>query len=278
MITDDPIRDLEHQLVAAAAHQAAPHPPPAPAKHRARWWLALPAAGALAAVAITLAALLGGSASAPSLTQAAYAQLNPKHGVVALSYDGRLLDGGHLSARYRAEIFYSATRERSVGTSIGLRSGRAVRFLEVVRTPREIRSYESRANTLTTQSNCRASGRFPRSTTVDPIAKFNALFQRHRISQRGTATFDGRRVSRLVADDGDQRFVFLVNPKTGAPIAMTVRPLALIAPRATFTGTIVHITSHRHVPLNASSRAQLNMRSHRGAKRIELGRARCPDR
>lgn len=276
MITDDPIRDLEHQLVAAAAHQAAPHP--TPARHRARWWLALSATGALAAVAITLVVLLGGSASAPSLAQAAYAQLNPKHGIVALNYDTRFLDGGHLYQHARAEIFYNATQERSVGTSIGPHSGRAVRFVEVVRTPREIRSYESGANTLTIQPNCWPSGRFPRSTAVDPIAQYKSLYQRHRISRRGTTTFDGRRVSRLVADDADQRFVFLVTPKTGEPVAMTVRPLALIVPGASFTGTVVRFTSYRHLPLDASSRAQLKMRPHPGAKLIKLGRSRCPHR
>jgi hypothetical protein len=278
MITDDPIRDLEHQLVAAAAHRAAPHPAPAPANRRGPWWLALPAAAALAAVTGTLAVLLGGSASGPSLAQAAYAQLNAKHGIVALSYDTRFLDGGHLSQRVQAEIFYSATRERSVSTGVSPHSGRTLGFLEVVRTPRVLRSYESRANTLTTQSNCRRSGRFPRSTSADPIAKFNALFRRHRIRQRGTITFDGRRVSRLVADDAHQRFVFLVTPKTGQPVAITLRPLALIRPGATFTGTIVRFTSHHHLPLNASSRAQLKMRPHPGAKRIDLGRSFCTHR
>jgi hypothetical protein len=276
MITDDAIRDLERQLVDAAARQAAPQP--APTKSRARWWLALPAAGALAAVAITLAVLLGGSASAPPLAQAAYARLNAKHGVVALSYDTRFFDGGRLYQRARSEIFYSATRERSVGTSISAHSGRTLGFVEAVRTAREIRSYESRANTLTTQSNCRASGRFPRATAADPIARFNALFRRRRISQRGMATFDGRRVSRLVADDADQRFVFLVAPHTGEPVAMTLQPLALIGPGAHFTGTVVHFTSYRHLPLDASSRAQLEMRPHPGAKRIKLGRRFCPHR
>jgi hypothetical protein len=275
VITDDAIRDLERQLV-DAARQAAPQP--APTKSRARWWLALPAAGALAAVAITLAVLLGGSASAPPLAQAAYARLNAKHGIVALSYDTRFFDGGRLYQRARSEIFYSATRERSVGTSISPHSGRTLGFLEAVRTARELRSYESRANTLTTQSSCRASGRFPRATAADPIARFNALFRRRRISQRGMATFDGRRVSRLVADDADQRFVFLVAPHTGEPVAMTLQPLALIGPGAHFTGTVVHFTSYRHLPLDASSRAQLEMRPHPGAKRINLGRRFCPHR
>ena len=121
MITDDPIRDLERQLVAAAARQAAPRP--TTAKHRARWWLALPATVALTALAITLVTLLGGSASAPSLAQAAYAQLSPKDGIVALSYDTRFLDAGHLYQHVRAEIFYSATQIRSIGTSIGPRNG-----------------------------------------------------------------------------------------------------------------------------------------------------------
>jgi hypothetical protein len=276
MITDDPIRDIEHQLVAAAAHQAAPHS--APAKPRARWWLVLPAAAALAAVAITLAVLRGDSTSTPSLAQAAYAQLNAKHGIVALSYDTRFVDGGHLHQRVRTKIFYSATRERSVSTNISPRSGRTLGFLEGVATAREIRSYESRANTLTTQSNCRRSGRFSRATKADPIAKFNALFRSHRVSQRGMTTFDGRRVSRLVANDADQRFVFLVAPDSGEPVAMTLRPLALIAPRAAFTGTVVRFTSHRHLPLNASSRAQMEMRPHPGAKRINLGRRFCPHR
>jgi len=271
MITDDPIRALELQLVDAAARRAAPQP--APARPRARWWLALPAAGALAAVALALAVLLGDSASAPSLAQAAHAQLNAKHGIVALRYETRVFDGDHLYQRVQSETFSSATRERSVSTGISPHTGRVLGVLEGVRTPREIRSYESRANTLTTQANCRASGR---STGADPIARFNALFRSHRLRQRGTTTFDGRRISRLVADDARQRVVFLVTPKTGQPVAMTLRPLALIRPGARFTGTIVRFTSHRLLPLNASSRAQLEMRPHPGAKRINLGRRFCP--
>jgi hypothetical protein len=263
-------------IVAAAAHQAAPHP--APAKHRARWWLALPATGAVAAVAIAVLALLGGSASAPSLAQAADAQLNPKHGIVALSYDTRFFDGGQLYQHARAEILYNATQERSVGTSVGPHSGRAVRFLEVVRTPREIRSYESGANTLTIQTNCRPSGAFPRSTAIDAIAQYTSLYQRRRISQRGTTTFDGRRVSRLVANEAGQQFVYLVAAKTGEPVAMTLRPVATIVPGAPFTGTIVRFTSYRLLPLDAASHAQLKMRPHAGAKTVQLGRSRCPHR
>jgi hypothetical protein len=277
MITDDPIHDLERQLVAAAARETAPHPTP-PRRLARRWALALSATGALAAVAVALIVLLSSGASVPSLAQAAYTQLNPKHGIVDLNYDTRFYDGGHLYQHARAEVSYNATQERSVGTSIGPRSGRAVRFLEVVRTPREIRFYDSGANTMTIQANCWPSGRFPRSTTVDPIAKFNALFQRHRITQHGTTTFEGRRVSRLVADDADQRFVFLVTPKTGEPVAMTLRPLALTIPGAAFTGTVVRVTSYRHLPLDASSPAQLKMRPHPGAKIIQLGRSRCPHR
>lgn len=274
MITDDPIRDLERQLVAAAAHQATPQPT---AKHHARWWLALPATGALTALAITLVTLLGGSASAPSLAQAAYAQLSPKDGIVELSYDTRFLDAGHLYQHARAEIFYSATQERSISTSIGPRSGQAVRFLEDVQTAREIRSYESGARTLTIQANCRRSGAFPRSTAIDPIAQYKSLYQRHRISQRGTTTFDGRRVSRLVANEAGQQFVFLVTSKTGEPVAMTLRALSNFVPGAPFTGTVVRFTSYRHLPRDASSRT-LKMRPHPGAKVITLGRSRCPHR
>lgn len=278
MITDDPIRELERQLVAAAARETAPKGTP-PERQTRRWArLVLPATGALAAVAIALIVLLGSGASAPSLAQAAYAQLNPADGVVELKYDTRSLDGGHLYQHARAEISYSATQERSVATSVGPRSGREVRFLEVVRTPREIRSYESGANTLTVQANCRPSGAFRRLTAVNPIAKFKALYQRHRISQRGTTTFDGRRVSRLVANENGQQFVYLVTMKTGEPVAMTLRPLANIVPGAPFTGTVVRFTSYRHLPLDASSRTQLELRLHPGAKVIKLGRSRCPHR
>jgi hypothetical protein len=274
MITDDPIRDLERQLVGAAARATAP--PAAAARHRGRWWLALPATAALAAVAVALVLVLGGGASSPSIAQAAYARLNPAGGLVHLRYDTRWYSGGHLYQHARTEAWYSAAKERSIGRSIGPRSGRAARYLEVVRTPREIRSYESGAKTLTTQANCRRSGRFPRGTTVDPIARFNALYQRHRITARGTSTFDGRRVSRLVADDAGQRFVFLVAPKTGEPVAMTLRPVANIVPGAQFTGSVVRFLVHQQRPLDGSSRAQLEMRPHPGAKVIHLGRSRCP--
>ncbi len=276
MITDDPIRDLERQLVSAAAREAAPHA--MPTRRRTRWWVALPATGALAAITTALIVLLGGGTSAPSIAQAAYAQLNPKGGIVALKYDTRFYSGGHLYQHVQAEIAYSATQEHTVGTSIGPRSGHAVRYLETAWTRREIRSYESDANTLTIQANCRPSGRFPRSTTVDPIAKFNDLYRRHRINQRGTTTFDGRRVSRLVANEASQQFVFLVTPKTAEPVAMTLRPLANIVPGAPFTGTVVRVLYQRHLPLDASSRARLEMRPHPAAKVINLGRSRCPHR
>ena len=172
MITDDPIRDLEHQLVAAAARENVPHPTP-PRRRARRRTLALPAVGALAAAAIALIVLLGNGASAPSLAQAAYAQLNPKDGVIALEYDTRFLDGGRLHQHVRAEISYSSIQARSVSTSIGPRSGRAVHFLEEVETAREIRSYESGSRTLTIQATCQRSGAFPRSTTGDLIARFN---------------------------------------------------------------------------------------------------------
>jgi hypothetical protein len=275
MITDDPIRDLERQLVAAAARQA---PKATPARRRARWWaLALPATGALAAVAVALVVLLGSGASAPSLAQAAYAQLNPKGGIVALKYDTRFYSDGHLSQHARSEIWYSANQVRVISTSIGPRSGRAARSVEVVLTRREIRSHEPGEDTLTLQANCRP-GALPRLTVVDPIAKFNSLYRRQRISQRGTTTFDGRRVSRLVANQAGQQLVFLVTPKTAEPVAMTLRPLANIVPGAPFTGTVVRFLYHRHLPLDASSRAQLEMRPHPGAKVVNLGRSRCPRR
>jgi hypothetical protein len=276
MITEDPIRDLERQLLAAAARAAAPHPIPARPRAR-RWALTLAAAGALAAVAIALA-LLSSGASAPSLAQAAHTRLNPEHAIVELTYDTRFLDGGHLYQHVRAEVSYTATRERTVGTSIGPRSGRAVRFQETVLTPDEIRSYESGADTLTIQANCRPSGAFPRSTATDPIAMFDSLYRRHRISQGGTTTFDGRRVSRLVANENHQQFVYLVAPTTAEPVAMTLRPLANIVPGAPFTGTVVRFTSYRHLPLDGPSLAQLQMRPHPGAKITELGRSRCPHR
>ncbi len=278
MITDDPIHDLERQLVAAAALERAPEGT-SPERRARRWTLlALPATGALAASAIALIAFLGGGASTPPLTQAAYARLNPKDGIIELSYDTRFLDGGRLYQHARTETFYSATHERSVGTSIGPRSGREVRFLEVVRTPRDIRSYESGANTLTIQANCRPSTASPRSTVADPIATFKTLIQRDRVALRGTTTFDGRRVSRLVATEAGQRFVYLVSPKTGKPVAMTLRPLANLVPGAPFTGTVVRFTSYRHLPLDASSRTQLEMRPHPTATIIKLGRSRCTPR
>ena len=59
---------------------------------------------------------------------------------------------------------------------------------------------------------------------------------------------------------------------------MTLRPLALIVPGAAFTGTVVRFTSYLRLPLDASSRTQLEMRPHPGAKTIRLGRSRCPHR
>jgi len=111
---------------------------------------------------------------------------------------------------------------------------------------------------------------------VDPIANFNSLYRRHRISQRGTTTFDGRRVSRLVAAEAGQQFVYLVTPDRGEPVAMTVRPLALSSPGAQFTGTVVRFLSYRRLATNASSRKQLQMARHGNAKFIELGTSRCP--
>jgi hypothetical protein len=280
VITDDPLRDVEHQLVAAATRERAPHPTP-PRRRARRRTLALLAAGTLAVsaiVLIVLIVLLRTGATAPSLAQAAYAQLNPKDGIITLRYDTRFLDGGHLYQHARAEISYTSTQERSVATSIGPRSGRAVRFLEVVRTARDIRSYESGARTLTVQANCQRSGALPRATTVDPIAQFKSLYQRHRISQRGTTIFDGRHVSRLVANEAGQQFVYLVNPKTGELVAMTLRPLANIVTGAPFTGSIVRFTSYRRLPLDPASRTRLEMRPHPGAKTIQLGRSRCPHR
>ncbi len=152
-----------------------------------------------------------------------------------------------------------------------------MRFLEGVRTAREIRSYESGARTLTIQANWRKSGAFGRSTAVDPIAQYKSLYQRHRISQRGTTTFDGQRVSRLVANKAGQQFVYLVTPTTGEPVAMTLRALADIVPGAPFTGTVVRFTSYRRLSRDASSRT-LEMRPHPAAKVITLGRSRCPHR
>ena len=275
MITDDPVLELERQLVGAAARRRAKT---SPTPLWARWQvLALPATGALVAVAVALVVLLGGGASAPSLAQAAYSQLNPKDGVVVLKYDTRFYDRGHVYQHVQAEVSYSATREHSVGTSIGPHSGRAVRYLEVVGTGREIRSYESGADTLTIQANCGASGA-ARSAVVDPIAEFNSLYRRHRISQRGTTIFDGRRASRLVANEAGQQLVFLVTPKAAEPVALMLRPLANIVAGAPFTGTIVRFSYHRRLPLDASSRAQLEMRPHPGARIVNLGRSRCPSR
>jgi hypothetical protein len=268
VISDDPIRDLERQLVGAVPRTAG-----AP-RQASRWRWALPAGAACVAVVAGLILWIGGDASAPSMAQAAYARLNPGGGIIELKYDSRFYDGGRLYQHARTEVWYSAGHEHTVATSIGPRSGRDRRFLEVVRTARQIRSYESGAGTITVQANCRV----PHTTTGDPIAYFESLYRSHRISQRGTATFDGRRVSRLVAADAGQQFVFFVTAESGEPVAMTVRPLALIARGARFTGTVVRFLSYRRLPIDASSRAQLDMAPHSEARLIELGRSRCPQR
>ncbi len=63
--------------------------------------------------------------------------------------------------------------------------------------------------------------------------------------------------------------------KSGEPVAMMVQPQTFVGQHK-FTGTIVRFLSHRNLPLDASSRAQLRMRPHPGAKIIDLGRSRCP--
>jgi hypothetical protein len=271
MITDDPIADLGQQLVRAAGRLT----PSAPSRRPPRLWFAAPAA-ALAAAVVVLAVLLTDGAGRPSIVEAAAAQLDPHSGIVHVTYDARSYDGGKLYQHARTATWYSATRERTVSTSIGPRSGKSAGTLEVVSTAKRIVSYESRANTLTSQARCKPSGVPSRGVDIDPLAMFVALRTGHRFMPGGTTTFEGREVTRLVAVRDLVRLVYLVAPKTGAPVAMTTRPERLPAPRgAPFTGTVVRFLQHERLPLDSATRPLLTMGDHPSAKTSSLGRTRC---
>jgi hypothetical protein len=233
-MVDDPVLQLEHALRKAATR-----------RRPRRLWLAAPALAAAAAVA-----LLAGRE--PSLTALAAQHLS--NGIVYLKTDTRTYDGRTLNAHNTAELWYRGTRERSLATSLGPKTGRVARSLEVVRDARTITSYESGANTLTTQAVCHAR------PALDPVTRLRTL----KLRERGTATFDGKRVARLVATDGPQQLTYLVTPKTGEPVALRVR----LEGQITLTRFLAHDDG-------LTDPALLRMRPHPGAKRIDLGRSRC---
>jgi hypothetical protein len=236
------------------------------------------AAAALAALA-ALAPIAGPRGGAePSVAEAAYAALSPRDGLVYVAADTRWYSGGTLYQRVRSETWYSATRERSLVTSIGPRSGRASRYLELARDARRIRAYESGERTVTIQANCRPSGKQPRPTTVDPVAHFRSLYERGRLAHLGKTTFGGRLVSQLVASEEGRQLTYLVGPRTGELVALRVSrlPVGLRRPGPGFTGVVVRFSAHSRLPLDAASRGLLEMRPHPGAWTIHLGTARCP--
>jgi hypothetical protein len=264
MITDDPILDLERQLVGTAA-RTAPAPAPPSRRVRARR-LALPAAG-FATACVAIAVLLTGGTSTPSLAEAAYAQVDPGSGLVHVKSDTRFYDRHRRYQHVRTDTWYSGDIAHSVATSLGPSSGRAVRYLETVRRPTGLRYYESTSKTLTIQPICRRPASAGRSTS-DPIALFRRLYKQGRVSSGTTTTFDGRRVRRLVASPSRTlRLVYLVTPKTGEPVAMVNE--------SGFDRAVTRFSTHDRVPLTSATRAHLALAAHPGATVRHVRGAGC---
>lgn len=243
-MVDDPILQLERALLGARLRR----------RRRVYVIPALVAAAALALFVLT-------RPPAPSLAATAYAHLT--NGIVYLKTDTEDYNAGKLYGHTRAELWYRGPRVRSIGTSIGPRSGRAVRYLEVVRDGRTIVSYESGTRSLTTQALCRSH------PTADPLATFRALLGQGRVHEAGTGRFDGKPVARLTAVDGRQEFTYYVTPKTGEPVAMRVRFEDQTGP---FTGTLTRFLAHAE---DLTDTVLLRMRPHPIAKRYELRQTRC---
>lgn len=271
---DDPILELEHQLVTAAREVAT-------ARTHVRWRVAA-AAGAVALLA--LGAVIGLSVQRPSksLAATALAQLSPDNGIAHLRYETSWYSDNRVYARTMTETWYTSRVEHSIGTNVSVHGARSHRYLEVVRTPRTLRSYESGARTLTTQSACQARSKFPSLRAADPINDFRFLYAGGKLHDRGTAIFDGKRVGQLVANEKGNEFTYLVDPDSGELVAMKVVPTAMarIQRQAAghFTGTIVRFLSHDQEPVTRSTRKGLEMKSHPGARLMDLGSRYCRHR
>lgn len=232
------------------------------------------AAGSAAATAL----LVRGHGRQPRSAKPAAVLFRPGHDVVYLRYDARWYSGGRIYQRASDELWYTATQERSIGRSVSLASARPVSYLEVVATAHTMRSYESRAQTLTTQTNCRArTGAFPHPWTADPVANFSALESAGQLRPRGRRTFDGRRVNRFVAIVDQNQLTYLVPPGSAEPIGMEVVPAATASLQnpGAFTGSVVRFLAHKREPLSASTRRLVAMSPHPAAQAIHLGNKYC---
>jgi hypothetical protein len=274
MITDDPIRDLERQLVAAATTRAATGHP-ANRSGRRTAILAAAAVGLLVTAAVVLTGGGGsvtsatgpGGRPAGSIVQAAYSWLDPTGTVIHMQFDTRSYAGRPPVVHEvgQTDVWYSGDTERDVSTKVSPINDRAVAHLETVSRPGSLRYYESNTNTLTTERVCR-----PRGTpaAADPVAEFRALYHEGRITRGATSMFDGRRVRRLVARGrGTQRFVYLVGPRTGAPVAMI--------DEAGGDRSTVRFTGYQRLPVNVITRRDLRLQPHPGARPIHIGGPGC---
>lgn len=268
-VLDDPVDQLERELVGAARRRAAQR-----RQARLLRWAVAPAALILIALAVVL---LSGSRPSSSLAAALYTHLSPGRGLIHLEYETHWYSGGKLYERALGETWYTTRTEHSIGTNESVHGGHFRRYLEVVRHGRTLISFESGARTLTTQSTCPHRSRFPSARQIDPISDFDFLYKHGRISERGTTEFDGRRVAQLVAVEHDNEFTYLVDRDSAEPVAMRVTPrvTARLQTATHFTGTVVRFSAHNWLPLNKVNRKLLAMRPHPGARLVHLGTRFC---
>jgi hypothetical protein len=256
MITDDPIRDLERQLVKAAA---APRRAP---RHRRRWHAALVAAAAVTAAAFVIIAVGTPADTRLTLAQAAAAQLAPGGGVIHLSYTSTIHNGPRVVQRIEVSTWYSATTTHTLATSTSA-DGRTS-SLETVRRGRLLRSFESSQNVLTLQTVCSSS---PAGNFSDPVARLRELLRQGRLTPDGTQRFAGVSVQRLAYSAGPLHIVFLVHKSGSAPVAMIT---SLSGGR---DRTVVRFTGRASLPKTAASQTLLAMAPHPGARIVRLARA-----
>jgi hypothetical protein len=255
MITDDPIRDLERQLVQAAAA------PRRALRRRRRWQAALVAAPALAAaVWVVIAAGTPGDTRL-SVAQAAAAQLVPGGGILHLRYTSTMYDGPRVTQRVNVSTWYSSTTTRTVATSAT--AGGQTSSLETVRRGRQLRTFESLQNVLTLQRLCSAPGA---DSFSDPVARLRELLREGKLTPDGTQRFAGVAVQRLAYSAGPLHVVFLVQRIGSAPLAM-------ITDVAGRDRTVVRFTGRVSLPATAENQKRLAMAPHPGARVVRLAPA-----
>ncbi len=276
--------DLRDDLVRAGRElSATPTPDGATvaAPRRARSRRAILATTAVAAGAIVAAIVLAGGRGAPgpSIAEAALAKLTPAKGVLVLGLDTRQRFGSRTAHMHTTE-WVTAHTARRVVVALDPRTGRIIASTDMVTSDRGVQSYETAKNTITTFRAC-PGVRAPRINSLsDPVASLLAQLTRHALRAKGTATFDGRRVHRLVSTlrliprrSGTGRapmpkplFEVLVDATTSEPVASINRP---------FDGSaggqgllITRFTSRTVLPRTATNLALLRLPPHPTAHRV----------